>query len=105
MLRKDCIKLGLYALEDSSIAEIYTKTFNFAYERCKAHTQTSLSRGDEWGVPWGILQQWFGLSDAAMEEALYDLPLYRVFWSGRRRMKDNNNESALFQRAVEVCMR
>src|SRR5260364_482158 len=79
MLRKDCIKLGLYAREDSSIAEIYTKTFNFAYERCKAHTQTSLSRGDEWGVPWGILQQWFGLSDAAMEVTLYDLPLYRVF--------------------------
>ncbi|CCD29388.1 hypothetical protein CAGGBEG34_230027 [Candidatus Glomeribacter gigasporarum BEG34] len=25
------------------------------------------------------MQQWFGLSDAAMEEALYDLPLYRVF--------------------------
>lgn len=22
-------------------------------------------------------QQWFGLSDVAMEEALYDLPLYR----------------------------
>src|SRR5260364_296168 len=26
-----------------------------------------------------FLQQWFGLSDAAMEETLYDLPLYRVF--------------------------
>jgi IS5 family transposase len=26
-----------------------------------------------------FLQQWFGLSDPAMEEALYDLPLYRDF--------------------------
>src|SRR5260364_255535 len=26
-----------------------------------------------------FLQQWFGLSDAAMEETLYDPPLYRVF--------------------------
>src|SRR5260363_460526 len=26
-----------------------------------------------------LLQQWFGLSDAAMEETLYDPPLYRVF--------------------------
>jgi len=26
-----------------------------------------------------LLQQWFGLSDVAMEEALYDLPLYREF--------------------------
>jgi IS5 family transposase len=25
------------------------------------------------------LQQWFGLSDPAMEEALHDLPLYREF--------------------------
>jgi IS5 family transposase len=24
-----------------------------------------------------FLQQWFGLSDPAMEEALYDMPLYR----------------------------
>jgi IS5 family transposase len=26
-----------------------------------------------------FLQQWFGLSDPAMEEALYDVPLYREF--------------------------
>lgn len=26
-----------------------------------------------------LLQQWFGLSDVAMEEALYDTPLYREF--------------------------
>lgn len=26
-----------------------------------------------------FLQQWFGLSDPAMEEALYDIPLYRQF--------------------------
>ncbi|MGF6267131.1 hypothetical protein OKW49_008125 [Paraburkholderia youngii] len=26
-----------------------------------------------------FLQQWFGLSDVAMEEALYDVPLYREF--------------------------
>ncbi|CAB3809246.1 IS5 family transposase [Pararobbsia alpina] len=26
-----------------------------------------------------FLQQWFGLSDVAMEEALYDIPLYREF--------------------------
>ena len=26
-----------------------------------------------------FLQQWFGLSDPAMEEALYDVPLYRQF--------------------------
>lgn len=26
-----------------------------------------------------FLQQWFGLSDPAMEEALYDVPLYRDF--------------------------
>jgi len=26
-----------------------------------------------------LLQQWFGLSDVAMEEALYDVPLYREF--------------------------
>lgn len=26
-----------------------------------------------------FLQQWFGRSDAAMEEALYDVPLYREF--------------------------
>jgi len=26
-----------------------------------------------------FLQQWFGLSDPAMEEALYDIPLYREF--------------------------
>ncbi|SEL35337.1 Transposase domain, partial [Roseateles sp. YR242] len=25
------------------------------------------------------LQQWFGLSDPAMEEALHDIPLYREF--------------------------
>ena len=25
------------------------------------------------------LQRWFGLSDPAMEEALYDVPLYREF--------------------------
>jgi IS5 family transposase len=25
------------------------------------------------------LQQWFGLSDPAMEEALHDVPLYREF--------------------------
>ncbi|SAK92327.1 transposase, IS4 family protein [Caballeronia temeraria] len=28
-----------------------------------------------------FLQQWFGLSDPAMEEALYDVPLYREFAS------------------------
>ena len=26
-----------------------------------------------------FLQQWFGLSDVAMEEALFDVPLYREF--------------------------
>jgi IS5 family transposase len=26
-----------------------------------------------------FIQQWFGLSDPAMEEALYDVPLYREF--------------------------
>ncbi len=26
-----------------------------------------------------FMQQWFGLSDPAMEEALYDVPLYREF--------------------------
>ncbi|MGA0525008.1 IS5 family transposase, partial [Escherichia coli] len=26
-----------------------------------------------------FLQQWFGLTDVAMEEALYDVPLYRQF--------------------------
>ncbi|CAP64117.1 transposase fragment, IS5 [Cupriavidus taiwanensis] len=26
-----------------------------------------------------FLQQWFGLSDPAMEEALHDVPLYREF--------------------------
>ncbi|VWD35466.1 transposase, IS4 family protein [Burkholderia lata] len=26
-----------------------------------------------------FMQQWFGLSDVAMEEALYDVPLYRQF--------------------------
>ena len=26
-----------------------------------------------------FLQQWFGLSDVAMEEALFDVPLYRQF--------------------------
>ncbi len=30
-------------------------------------------------VPWAVLQQWFGLSDPAMEEALHDVPLYREF--------------------------
>ena len=25
------------------------------------------------------MQQWFGLSDPAMEEALHDIPLYREF--------------------------
>ncbi|MGF6979770.1 hypothetical protein QFZ94_008287 [Paraburkholderia sp. JPY465] len=26
-----------------------------------------------------LMQQWFGLSDPAIEEALYDVPLYRDF--------------------------
>ena len=26
-----------------------------------------------------FMQQWFGLSDPAMEEALYDVPMYREF--------------------------
>jgi transposase, IS5 family len=34
------------------------------------------------------MQQWFGLSDPAMEEALFDVPLYREFvqldsWTSR----------------------
>jgi hypothetical protein len=32
-----------------------------------------------------FMQQWFGLSDPAMEEALYDVPLYREFAGLRRR--------------------
>jgi transposase, IS5 family len=37
-----------------------------------------------------LLQQWFGLSDVAMEEALYDVPLYRAFagLSGMSRLPD-----------------
>ena len=30
-----------------------------------------------------FMQQWFGLSDPAMEEALYDVPLYRCTASSR----------------------
>src|SRR5260363_3423 len=37
-----------------------------------------------------LLQQWFGLSDAAMEETLYDLPLYRVF-SGTDVLEDQRS--------------
>lgn len=37
-----------------------------------------------------FLQQWFGLSDVAMEEALFDVPLYRRFagLGGMRRLPD-----------------
>ncbi len=37
-----------------------------------------------------FLQQWFGLSDVAMEEALFDVPLYREFagLGGMRRIPD-----------------
>lgn len=37
-----------------------------------------------------FLQQWFGLSDVAMEEALFDVPLYRQFadLSGISRLPD-----------------
>lgn len=30
-----------------------------------------------------LLQQWFGLSDVAMEEALFDVPLYRELGGSR----------------------
>nr|WP_232458791.1 IS5 family transposase [Burkholderia ubonensis] len=38
-----------------------------------------------------FLQQWFGLSDVAMEEALYDVPLYREFsgLGGMSRLPDH----------------
>ncbi|VVD74163.1 transposase [Pandoraea communis] len=37
-----------------------------------------------------FMQQWFGLSDVAMEEALYDVPLYRQFTGlgGMSRLSD-----------------
>ena len=37
-----------------------------------------------------FLQQWFGLSDVAMEEALFDVPLYRQFagLGGMNRLPD-----------------
>ena len=37
-----------------------------------------------------FMQQWFGLSDVAMEEALYDVPLYRQFagLGGMSRLQD-----------------
>ena len=37
-----------------------------------------------------FLQQWYGLSDVAMEEALFDVPLYREFagLGGMRRIPD-----------------
>lgn len=40
-----------------------------------------------------FLQQWFGLSDPAMEEALHDVPLYREFIGidvGRQRLPDES---------------
>lgn len=40
-----------------------------------------------------FLQQWFGLSDPAMEEALFDVPLYRAFIgidAGAQRMPDES---------------
>jgi len=42
---------------------------------------TSLTRGDAVAAMLRIhfLQQWFGLSDPAMEEALFEVPLYREF--------------------------
>jgi IS5 family transposase len=41
------------------------------------------------------LQQWFGLSDPAMEEALHDVPLYREFAidDGRRCRADRSGRS------------
>ena len=55
-------------------------------------------RKDKGRPPFGIevmlrihfLQQWFGLSDVAMEEALFDVPLYRQFagLSGMNRLPD-----------------
>ena len=45
-----------------------------------------------------FMQQWFGLSDPAMEEALHDVPMYREFaclgWTTRI-MKDGLNISGL----------
>jgi transposase, IS5 family len=40
-----------------------------------------------------FMQQWFGLSDPAMEEALHDVPLYREFAgldAGTTRMPDES---------------
>ena len=40
-----------------------------------------------------FMQQWFGLSDPAMEEALYDVPMYREFVgldSGIERLPDES---------------
>ncbi|OZB70813.1 MAG: IS5/IS1182 family transposase, partial [Thiomonas sp. 14-64-326] len=55
-------------------------------------------RKDKGRPPFGIeamlrihfLQQWFGLSDVAMEEALFDVPLYRQFagLGGMNRLPD-----------------
>jgi IS5 family transposase len=43
-----------------------------------------------------FMQQWFGLSDPAMEEALYDVPLYRDFaglGEGMTRLPDEQHDS------------
>ena len=45
-----------------------------------------------------FMQQWFGLSDPAMEEALHDVPLYREFASldaGLARLPDEAAKSAM----------
>ena len=44
-----------------------------------------------------FLQQWFGLSDPAMEEALHDVPLYREFAGLEGPMRRLPDESTILR--------
>lgn len=53
-----------------------------------------------------FMQQWFGLSDPAMEEALFDVPLYREFaqldsWTSR--LPDESSGSSELAIAAVHC--
>ena len=89
--RVDLYRRGAFVLESKKLkAGAHTRGFDEAMLRAHSQAQNyarALPAGRRGRPPFPVetmlrihfMQQWFGLSDPAMEEALFDVPLYREF--------------------------